>query len=393
LALFAGAVIGFPLASILVAKPLRQIGKVTITDFLTYRYPHPIVKYSVATLILLSFSVYIVAQMKAAGITAEVLLGIPYNYAVTISAIVFILYVSFGGMLAVTWTDVIQGFLMLFVILATAFYFLYNFGGFSSILTQAHRSAPELGEVLNWPVSNYIGFFLIWATAIPVTPHIVMRVFTAKNPRSAQLSLNIAMIFYVLLILAAVLVIVPVGKVLIPMLKDADHIFLELMKQEFSPVVRGIAIAAVMAAVMSTTDALLLACSSAVSHDMLGDFLAKRYGDKAINRVNMAVVWVIGLIALTLSYTPPKFITTFYSLAIGLLSSSLFVPTIAGIWWKRATTLGGILSILSGAITYLTIQYTPWATKQTAILFALPVSLIAIYLGSTLGSIQHRDSA
>ena len=395
LALFAGAVVGFPLASTLVAKPLRYFGKVTITDFLRFRYPTPFVKYLVALIILLSFSVYIVAQMKAAGITAEVLLGIPYNQAVTISAIVFILYVSFGGMLAVTWTDVVQGFLMLFVILATTFYMLTHFGGFSSILTQAHKTAPTLGTVMQWPVSNYIGFFVIWATAIPVTPHIVMRVFTAKNPRSAQLALNISMIFYVLMILGSVLVIVPVGKVLIPHLKDADQLFLQLMKQEFSPAVRGIAIAAVMAAVMSTTDALLLACSSAVSHDLFGDVLKKRFSQKGISRINMSIVWTIGLIALVLSYSPPKFITTYYSLAIGLLSASLFVATIGGIWWKKASTTGGLLSIIVGAVTYLTIQYTPLATKQSAILYALPLSLLALIVGSYMRpshseEVQHQ---
>ncbi len=393
LALFTGAVIGFPLASILVAHPLRKFGKVTITDFLRFRYPSKIIHYGVALIILCSFSVYIVAQMKAAGITAEVLLGIPYRQAVTISAVVFILYVSFGGMLAVTWTDVMQGFLMLFVVLATAFYMMINFGGATNILTTAHKSAPELGSILQWPTSNYLGFFVIWATAIPVTPHIVMRVFTAKNPRSAQLSLNISMILYVLMILAAVLIIAPVGKILIPHLQDADHLFLELMKQEFSPVVRGIAIAAVMAAVMSTTDALLLACSSAVSHDILGELLEKRFSAKVMNRINIIVVWIIGIIALFLSFDPPKFITTYYSLAIGLLSASLFVPTIAGIWWKKSSTMGGILSLLVGATSYLLMQYTPWATKQSAILFALPLSMLAMFLGSIIWPMNNKQLA
>ena len=97
LALFTGAVIGFPLASILVAGPLRRFGKFTITDFLRHRYPHAIVAYVVPLLIVVSFTVYIVAQMKAAGITAAVLLGIDYETALTLATLVFILYVSIGG--------------------------------------------------------------------------------------------------------------------------------------------------------------------------------------------------------------------------------------------------------------------------------------------------------
>ncbi|HHZ80294.1 MAG TPA: sodium:solute symporter family protein, partial [Candidatus Marinimicrobia bacterium] len=176
LSLFAGAVLGFPLASILVAKPLRNFGKFTITDFLTFRYPHVIFRYLVPTLIVVSFTVYIVAQMKAVGITAQTLLGIPYQQAVTLSAVVFVLYVSIGGMLAITWTDVIQGTLMLLVILGTAFAMMMQNGTPLAIIADASVKAPELGQVANQPLASYLGSFVIWAAAIPVIPHIVMRV-------------------------------------------------------------------------------------------------------------------------------------------------------------------------------------------------------------------------
>ncbi|MBC6951582.1 sodium:solute symporter family protein, partial [candidate division KSB1 bacterium] len=270
LALFAGAVLGFPLASILVAKPLRNFGKFTITDFLVFRYPHAIVRYLVPIVIVVSFTVYIIAQMKAAGITANVLLGISYNEAVTWMTIVFILYVSIGGMLAVTWTDVVQGVLMLAVVLVTAAMMINRAGSPAEIMEQATLAAPMLGEVAHQPVASYLGSFVIWAAAIPVIPHIVMRVFTAKDAAGARLSLNLAMVAYSVMILAAVLAIVPVGKMHFPDLQDADTIFLEVMKQEFPPLIRGLAVAAVMAAVMSTTDALLLACSSALAHDLFG---------------------------------------------------------------------------------------------------------------------------
>lgn len=120
LALFAGAVLGFPLASILVARQLRRFGRYTITDFLGFRYPSRVVRLLVPCLIVVAFTIYIVAQLKAAGITANALLGIPYPTALVLATVVFIIYVSFGGMIAITWTDVIQGFLMLVVVLGTA---------------------------------------------------------------------------------------------------------------------------------------------------------------------------------------------------------------------------------------------------------------------------------
>ena len=134
----------------------------------------------------------------------------------------FILYVSVGGMVAVTWTDVFQGTLMLLVVVGTALALVWQAGSPMKHLIDATRTAPELGSLGNQPVSGYLGYFVIWATAISIIPHIIMRVFTAKDAVRARLSLNLAMIFNSVMILSAVLAIVPVGKTLFPALADAD---------------------------------------------------------------------------------------------------------------------------------------------------------------------------
>lgn len=390
LALFAGAVLGFPLASLLVARPLRNFGRFTITDFLAHRYPHPVVRYLVPAAIVASFTVYIVAQMKAAGITANALLGIPYDVALTLATLVFILYVSFGGMLAITWTDVIQGALMLAVVLGTGAMLVWRAGSPVALMAAASVEAPELGNVANQPLSAYLGYFVIWATAIPVIPHIVMRVFTARDARGARLSLNIAMIAYSVMILTAVLAIVPVGKIQFPGLQDADHVFLRVMESEFPPIIRGLAVAAVLAAVMSTTDALLLACSSAVAHDLLGDFLKTR-SERTGSIVRVGTAWVIGILALFWAYSPPALLTEFYTAAIGLLSAGLFVPTIAGLWWKKANLPGGTASLLTGVVVYVLIQFRIVDLPVSAILVALPASAAAMWLGGRLGAPEDAE--
>ncbi len=385
LSLFAGAILGFPLAAFLVAAPLRKFGKFTLSDFLSFRYPSKAIKVLVPLFILFSFTIYIIAQMKAAGITAEVLLGLSYKTAVTLSALVFILYVSIGGMLAVTWTDVVQGFLMLVIMLGTAAALMAKHGSPVTIISTATTAAPALGEMLNQPLSSLLGIFVLWAAAIPVIPHIVMRVFSAKDPQGARISLNLAMVLYSVMILAAVFLIAPVGKTLFPNLKDADRVFLYVMQGEFSsPIIRGLAVAAVLAAVMSTTDALLLACSAAVTHDLFGGFLAT--ASKRTRKIfTISVPWAIGLFAMFCAYNPPKLITTFYSAAIGLLSSSLFVPLIAGLWWKRANTVGGVLALVTGAGIYLFVQFGTDAPKFSAVLFAIPLSALAMAVGGIIG--------
>jgi sodium/pantothenate symporter len=391
LALFTGSIIGFPIASILVARPLRNFGKYTITDFLSYRYPSTIVRYLVPTLIVIAFVIYIVAQLKAAGITATALLGIPYDTAIALSAIVFIIYVSFGGMVAITWTDVIQGMLMLVVVVGAAMVFIWRVGSPLEIIRQATAVAPELGQVINQPVSSYLGYFVIWVTAIPVIPHIVMRVFTAKDARSARLSLNVAMFFYIAIILAAVLIVVPVGRTEFPGLADADQLFLRLMETKFPPIVRGIAVAAVLAAVMSTTDALLLACSSAITHDILGGILRGRANERVLATVRIGSTWMIGILALIWAFSPPELITQFYTAGVGLLSSSLFVPTIAGLWWKRANRTGGIAAVAAGSVVYGLGVFSGIDVGVPPVVVALLASGLGMLLGGLYGPSEKSE--
>jgi sodium/pantothenate symporter len=391
LALFAGAVVGFPLASLLVARELRNFGRYTITDFLAYRYPSAIVRTLVPLLIVIAFTIYIVAQLKAAGITAETLLGIPFEQSLTLATLVFVIYVSFGGMVAVTWTDVFQGFLMLLVVLGTALWFLWDVGTPLELMRRATAAAPELGKVEHRPVASYLGYFAIWATAIPVIPHIVMRVFTARDAHGARLSLNLAMFAYSALILAAVFLIVPVGKLEFPDLADADQVFLKVMESRFPPFVRGVAVAAVLAAVMSTTDALLLACSSAISHDLLGSFLREKATERATNAVRVGSAWVIGLLALYWAYSPPALISQFYTAGVGILSGSLFVPVIAGLWWKKANRAGGVLALVTGALVYVLVHFQILPIGIAPILASLAASALGMVLGGLLGAPESRE--
>ncbi len=386
LALFAGAVIGFPFASILVARQLRNFGRYTITDFLSFRFPSPVVRLLVPTLIVVAFTAYIVAQLKAAGITANALLGVPYDTALVIATLVFVTYVSIGGMIAITWTDVVQGVLMLIVVIGTAVAVVWRVGSPLELMRQATRAAPELGQLADRDIGSSIGYFVIWATAVPVIPHIVMRVFTAKDARSAQLSLNLAMLAYSAMILAAVLAIVPVGKLAFPDLADADRVFLRVIQLEFPAVIRGLAVAAVLAAVMSTTDALLLACSSAIAHDLLGGVLRQRASDRTLAAVRVATAWGVGILALGGALSPPELLTRFYTAGIGLLSAGLFVPTVAGLWWKPANRAGGVASLVAGAGTYAVALARGVDFGFPPIVLALSASAVAMALGSRLGA-------
>jgi len=382
--MFAGAVFGFPLAAMLVAKPLRNFGKFTITDFLTERFNHPVIKAGVPLIIVLALGAYIVAQMKAAGITAQYLLGISYNQAIVLTTLVFVTYVSIGGMWAITITDIIQGILVVGMVLGLGFLMIGKFGGIGSLLTQATAVAPELGDVVAMPLSSYIGAFVVWAAAIPVIPHIVMRIYTSKDVRSARLSLNYAMLIYALMIFIGVIGISAAGHLVGIGVEDADSLFILMVERYFPPLLAGFAMAAIMAAVMSTTDALLLAISSAIAHDIYEKLINPNASDRVLVNIGIITTWVVGLLAMFFAFNPPALLTMLYTAAVGLIVSGLFAPTILGIWWKGANTPGAVAGMLVGALSYL---YMVWFTDMPSlshVLVSLPLSFATMFIVSTV---------
>jgi SSS family transporter len=382
-AMYAGAVAGFPLAAILVARQLRNFRVRTVPEFLDFRYNNKVLNIIVPLVILVCMEVYVVAQLKAAGVTAVYLLGIPYKTAVVLTALVFTLYVSIGGMWAVTLTDVLQGILMVTMVVVVAIAVFMGFGGFTSTVQQGAAAFPALGAVVDKPVISYAGAFLVWFIAACTVPHLVMRVFTARDGHSARLSLNYSMLIYAVMIFFGVIAIASAGHVLFPDLQDADTVFLKVLEHYIpSRIMAGLAVAAVMAAVMSTTDALILAVSSAAVNDIYKKHFNPQADEKTIFKMGLIMTWVAGLLAVYFALNPPKLLTMLYTAAVGLLGSTLFAPIILGIWWKKATAQGALWSCISGGVSYL---YLLWFSSMPAlshVLVSVPLSFVVFFVVS-----------
>jgi SSS family transporter len=373
-AMFAGAAAGFPLAAILVARQLRNLRLNTVPQFLSVRYNNKLIDILVPLVVLIGMEVYIVAQLKAAGITAQYLLGLPYDWSVIITALVFTIYVSIGGMWAVTMTDVLQGILMVGMVLLVAVIISLRLWRHLRRRRERRGCHAEAGEVsTRMGAESYAGAFVVWFIGACTLPHLVMRIFTARDAKSAKLSLNYSVIIYAFMIVFGVLAIASAGHILFPGLKDADTLFLKIIDHYIpSPIINGLACAAVMAAVMSTTDALILAVSGAAVNDIYVKHINPNASGATVFKLGLLVTWIAGLLAIVFALNPPALLTMLYTAAVGLLGSCLFAPIILGLWWKKATSQGALWSIIVGGASYL---YLLWGVKLpplTQILYSLP---------------------
>ncbi len=189
-----GFLVGWPIILFLVAEKLKNLGKFTFADVTTIRLKQSKIRIlsSISTLITVLF--YLIAQMVGAGSLIQILFDLPYDFAIWIVGILMIIYVSFGGMIATTWVQIIKAFLLIFGATILSFLVLKEFSfSLTSLLNaavEAHKSGIEIlkpGKLVADPISAIsLGIALILGTA--GLPHILMRFFTVPDAKSARLS-------------------------------------------------------------------------------------------------------------------------------------------------------------------------------------------------------------
>lgn len=385
-----GSVCGFILAAVLVAPHLRKMRLTTVTDFFNVRYQWKAVTILCGVIITGSFTAYLISQFKAAAITGQFLMGWSYGVTLFLVAVVFILYVSIGGMWAVTMTDAFQAVLMLITMAFLSITAIVHNGGPATLLQDAISVSP-MYAVNSRGAVPLIGCAVLWTFAICCEPHVVMRMLSSRTNRVARMTMGYAAILFALFALgffgvsaAAVKMFPPDGATA---LADSDMAFLSVMSHYFPAALRGLSAAAVMAAIMSTTDGILLAISASFSKDIIHN-LKPNLSEQAIMRVGFYSVWILGAVSSAFAINPPALLTIFYSNAVGMFAAGFFAPLVLGIWWKKANKYGALCSFIFGSGGFFILALVKQVGFFTAIplfgefVICLPLGFVAMIVGS-----------
>jgi len=377
-----GTGIGIGISAAIIAPPLRKSKARTLSDFMLIRYESTAVACLVALVVTISYTVYLVAQMKAAGTVGEFVLGTSYTTAMIITWVVFTLYTVAGGMLAVTWNDFLQGILMMIVVVISLATALITFGGYGNLMEQATAAFPNIGA-WHLPSISYIGFFMVWFGVQMCAPMVLMRVATAKSPFSAGLSMHGAMFLLSIFIFGTLMVVGPASRAIAgaDQLANNDAYYLLFVEKSFGPIMKGVVGAAIFAAVMSTAAGLLLAAAAAFSNDILVRMI--KMTPKGESRAASFTCIAISIVVLLLSFDPPKLLTILYSQAMSFLMVSLLGPFLLGLWWKRATAAGACAGVLVGALSFVALRFTTLPPFSEAVI-CLPLSVVAVIVISLI---------
>ena len=373
-----GFLVGWPIILFMVAERLRNLGKYTFADVASYRLKQTPIRTlaafgSIATVIL-----YLIAQMVGAGKLIQLLFGLDYEIAVILVGVLMILYVTFGGMLATTWVQIIKAFLLLsgatFMAIAVMAHYDFNFESLFATAVQMKETTSIMapGGLVSDPISAIsLGIALMFGTA--GLPHILMRFFTVSDAKEARKSVFYATgfigYFYILTFIIGFGAIVMVFQ---------NPQYLDLAKQAVDggyPILGGDNMAAIhlshavggdfflgfisavaFATILAVVSGLTLAGASAISHDLYASVIRKGKTDGLMEmKVSKVATVVLGIIAIFLGITfEDQNIAFMVGLAFAIAASANFPILFLSMYWSKLTTrgalLGGSLGLLTAAV-------------------------------------------
>lgn len=378
-----GVIAILPFMMFLVAGQLRRAGVRTVPDFFRQRFGSAVQIIS-AIFVVLSMTFYMVPQLTASGLVGSYVLGIDYKFAVVFIGLGFTLYAALGGMWAITYTDLFQGAIILIGVLILASVILVDFGSVTTLLEKALAVDPTFGDI-KLPWMSYFGLFIAFLWFGIISPSVVMRNFASRDVKTARRTAMWGTLLYLSLFLGGFIVALAGAELgIVDTLDNTDMIFISVIEHYLPPLLAGIMLAGLLAAVMSSADAMLLAISAGVAHDLYKSHINPKAGERFVTGLSLIVMLVVSAIGILIAIEPPGIIAVMVGWVGGFLLSSFGFPIVLGLWWRRANKQGALVGMLGGAILFVILMvFTDLPTNAEPII-AAPVSLILMIVVSLM---------
>jgi cation/acetate symporter len=422
------AIVAFIPVLFFLAERMRNSGKYTLADVLSFRLRERPARLVTAGGTLSVVLIYLVAQMVGAGALIQALTGISFTPAVIGVGIFMLAYVIFGGMLATTWVQIIKATLLMAAGIVLTLFVLAKVG-FSPVelFTRASEHHPKGAAYLK-PGLQYdsglplLSFGLAFVFGTAGLPHILMRFFTVPNAKAARGSVGWAVFligaFYIMVMIvgvgarailssSGVKAAGPTGNLAIPELAQTlgggqgsagGDIFLAIIS------------AVALATILAVVAGLVISASGAVAHDLWSNVIRKgRDSEKEEVWVAKVAAVGIGVLAIVLAIAGGAGfnISVLVGMAFCFASSVNFPALLLALWWRRFNTMGAVVGMLSGliastALIVLSAPVWPGADSDTGsplgslgldnpAIFCIPIGFLGCYLGTVLSNEKGND--
>jgi len=350
--LFIGTVLNWKLVSSRLRVYTERTGTITLPCFFEQRFGDPtgLLRVVSAIIILIFFTIYASSGLVATGKLFESTFNVQYKTAVIVGGGIIVLYTFLGGFLAVCWTDLFQGTLMLLALIVVPALAYIDVGGISAISEAMTFKGIQKSLM---PQEGHLGVLMIvstmaWGLGYFGQPHILARFMSAKSVGKLAESMAIAVI-WVFISLGGAVVVGFTGIGMFDNLAggEEEKVFIYMIGKLLGPWLGGVMLAAILSAIMSTIDSQLLVSSSALTEDFYQKAIKKNATDKEIILVGRICVIIISAIALVLALSPNDTILGIVAYAWGGFGAA-FGPLVLFALFSRRTSWQ---SALSGMVT------------------------------------------
>ncbi|WP_448072232.1 sodium/proline symporter PutP [Georgenia yuyongxinii] len=333
-------------------------GSITIPSFLESRLRDRthLLRIASGVIILVFFTFYVSSGMVAGGVFFASSFGMDYRFGMLLVAGVTVLYTVFGGFLAASYTDFVQGAMMFLALLAVPIVGVFATGGVGETLSTVRDIDPGMLTMVGGGVSAMaVVSALAWGLGYFGQPHIIVRFMALRTTQEATAARRIGMGWMLLSVLGAIATAV-VGVAFFRQnpgldLGDPETVFITLGQLLFHPLIGGFLLAAVLAAIMSTISSQLLVTASALTEDLYKVVVRRSATDRQQVRLGRLGVLVISLVAVAMAWTQNDTILALVAFAWAGFGAA-FGPTILlALYWRRLTAGGALAGTILGAVT------------------------------------------
>ena len=365
----AGLVIGAFLNYLIVAPRLRTYTEVaddsiTLPDFFENRFNDKsrMLRIVSSIVIVVFFTLYTSSGIVAGGKLFESSFGLNYEVGLYVTAGVVVAYTLFGGFLAVSLTDFVQGCIMFIALVLVPAVAISEVGGLTEMQGSINQINPELFDLFNGMSVIGIISAMAWGLGYFGQPHIIVRFMAIRSVKDMPTARRIGMSWMIVSIIGAMATglagIAYVAKTGMQ-LDDAETIFIVLSQLLFNPLVAGFLLAAILAAIMSTISSQLLVTSSSLTGDFYKAFLHREASEKRLVLVGRISVALVAIVAIYLAYDRNSTILTLVSNAWAGFGAAFGPVVIGSLYWSKMTRNGALAGMVSGALTVLLWIYAP----------------------------------
>jgi len=364
-----GLVIGAFLNYLIVAPRLRTYTElandsITLPDFFENRFEDKsrALRLVSSIVIIVFFTLYTSSGIVAGGKLFESSFGLSYEVGLYVTAGVVVAYTLFGGFLAVSLTDFVQGCIMFIALVLVPIVVMDDIGSFSTLHSSISEINPDLLNMFSGIGIIGVISAMSWGLGYFGQPHIIVRFMAIRSVKDLPTARRIGLTWMIVAICGAMATgfsgIVYVKNTGVS-LEDPETIFILLSQVLFSPLISGFLLAAILAAIMSTISSQLLVTSSSLTNDFYQAFLDKKASDQRLVLVGRISVFLVALVAIYLAYNRNSSILDLVSNAWAGFGSAFGPVVILSLYWKKMNRNGALAGMITGAVTVLIWIYAP----------------------------------